>query len=166
MSVTANGKSALNRRPHRRRRLDSRSRVCSTTPASPRIYTQEGHDHTGSGYTLQSQRGHHVIITLSDSASLNHQPSLRRLRDPLSLTADLVWAAADVVCQADDHLPGSMAHRRHHVGAVVLHRNDGVVVAAVHAAGVLGGFPDLAVCTRDAGAVGAGCKQQPRSVFR
>lgn len=50
-----------------------------------------------------------------------------------------------------------MAHRHRHIGAVVLHRDDGVVVAAVHAAGVLGGFPHLTVCTRNARTVSAGC---------
>lgn len=53
------------------------------------------------------------------------------------LTADFLRAAAGVVSQADDHLPGATAHRGRHTGAVVLHGDDGVVVAAVHAAGVL-----------------------------
>lgn len=62
-------------------------------------------------------------------------------RNPRGLTAHFLRAAAGVVGQTDDHLPCAMAHRRHHVGAVVLHGNDGVIVAAVHAAGVLRGFP-------------------------
>lgn len=73
------------------------------------------------------------------------------------LTADFLWAAADVVGQADDHLRRSMAHRHRHIGAVVLHWDDGVVVAAVHAAGILGGFPHLTVCTRNTRTVSAGC---------
>lgn len=76
-----------------------------------------------------------------------------------SLTADFLRAAAGVIGQADDHLTSTMAHRHRHVGAVVLHRDDGVVVAAVHAAGIFRGFPHLAMCTRNAGAVGAGCGQ-------
>lgn len=67
-------------------------------------------------------------------------------------------AAAGVVGQTDDHLPCSMARRRRHAGAVVLHGNDGVVVAAVHAAGVFRGFPHITVCARNAGAVSAGCR--------
>lgn len=73
------------------------------------------------------------------------------------LTADFVRAAAGVVGQADDHLPCSTAHRCRHAGAVVLHGDDGVVVAAVHAAGVFRGLPHFAVCMRNARAVGAGC---------
>lgn len=59
------------------------------------------------------------------------------LRTPRALTADFLRAAAGVVGQADDHLPCSTALRHRYVGAVVLHGDDGVVVAAVHAAGIV-----------------------------
>lgn len=72
-------------------------------------------------------------------------------------TADFPWAAAGVVSQADDHLSRPTARGRGRAGAVVLHGDDGVVVTSVHAAAVFGGLPNLAVRTRDAGAVGAGC---------
>lgn len=76
-----------------------------------------------------------------------------------SLTADFLRAAAGVIGQTDDHLTSTTAHRHRHVGAVVLHRDNGVIVAAVHAAGILRGLPHLAVCTRNAGAVSAGYGQ-------
>lgn len=78
---------------------------------------------------------------------------------PVRPTADFPRAAAGVVSQADDGLSRPAAHGRRHAGAVVLHRDDGVVVASVHAAAVSRGFPNLAVRTRKAGAVGAGCQQ-------
>lgn len=46
---------------HHTHSRDSRSPVCSTTPASPHIYTQEAAGHTSSGYTLQSQKLNHHI---------------------------------------------------------------------------------------------------------
>lgn len=77
----------------------------------------------------------------------------------LKLTTDFLWATAGVISQTDDHLPCSTACRRHHAGAVVFHGNDGVIVAAVHAAGILRGFPNLTMCMRNATAVSAGCRQ-------
>lgn len=50
---------------HHTRSPDSRSPVCSMTPASPHIYSQEGSDHTGSGYTLQSQTLQHLLFLVT-----------------------------------------------------------------------------------------------------
>lgn len=133
---------------HRTCSPDSRSPVCSTTPASRRTCRGEAAARSGSGYTLRTD------VTFSCS--------LRTSTTTLSgiLTADFLWAAAGVVGQADHHLSCSMALRQRRVGAVVLHGRDGVVVAAVHAAGVVGGLPHLAVGARSPRAVGAGCRQK------
>lgn len=82
------------------------------------------------------------------------------LRSTRDLTADFQRAAARVVGQADDHLPRSTALGHCYVGAVVLHGDDGVVVTAVHAASVVGSFPHLAVCVRNARAVSAGYRNK------
>lgn len=74
-------------------------------------------------------------------------------------TTDFLRAAAGVVSQTDDHLSCPMAHWRGHTGAVVLHGDNGVVVAEVHAAPIFRGLPNLAVRTGNAGAVSAGCGQ-------
>lgn len=70
-------------------------------------------------------------------------------------TTGFLWAAALVVGQADDHLSGSLALGLGHLGAVVLHRHDGVVLTPVHTAAVFGGLPHLPHGTRGPEAVGA-----------
>lgn len=75
-----------------------------------------------------------------------------------------MWTAAGLVGHADDHLSSPLAHRLRQTGAVVLHGQDGVIVAAVHAAAVPGGFPDLTIGAGNTSTVCAGCTQTPPPV--
>lgn len=104
------------------------------TPASPHIYTQEGAGRTGFGYTLSEITSSHYHFSSCHKKTLVY---LKLLGNPRDLTTNFLWAAAGVIGQADDHLACSAAHGHRHAGAVVLHRDDGVIVAAVHAAGII-----------------------------
>lgn len=102
-------------------------------------------------HTAESQ------VTLS--ASLHTLWAKLRQSDR-SLTAEFTWAAACVISQANNNFTGSSAHRHGHTGAVILHWDDRVVVAAIHAAGVPGSLPHLAMRAGNAGTVSAGCQQK------
>lgn len=70
-------------------------------------------------------------------------------------TTGFLWAAALVVCQAEDHLSIFLTLRLGHLSAVILHWHYGVIITPIHAAAIFGGLPHLPHGTRGPETVGA-----------